>query len=54
MNHMYGNWFIPVSKLWLKSISELQVLSENKGYRESTRRNALSIANEKQLNKQRG
>ena len=51
MNHIYGHWFIPVNKLWLKSITELHKLSENKGYRSSTRRNALSIANEKQLNK---
>lgn len=39
-NHIKGNWFISVFRLFFMSNSDLEKVIENKNYRYTTRRNA--------------
>ncbi|HFC9430984.1 TPA: hypothetical protein AB5E57_001616 [Vibrio cholerae] len=47
MNHIAGHWFISIFTLYKTANSELKKIANNKNYRETTRRNARLILDQR-------
>ncbi|HAS6073684.1 TPA: hypothetical protein I7144_20705 [Vibrio vulnificus] len=47
MNHIAGNWFISIFTLYKTASNELRNIVNNKNYRETTRRNAQLILDQR-------